>query len=98
MALERTTGAMPDLDSFTRDDLRNASPSVMVWMARLIRESRDLSLEPFAREALESVIANFRQDEAAHFDALVEYGLLEKVFSTLPLRSHTQRCPSLPVR
>ena len=78
MALDAVSGIRTDASSFTSEDLDAASPSVMVWMARLIRESKDLALEGLAREALENVIANFRQDEAAHFDALIEYGMLEK--------------------
>ncbi|MGB0372652.1 MAG: tetratricopeptide repeat protein [Opitutales bacterium] len=77
MALDRAAGKKPEVETFSREDLDYASPAVMVWMAQSIRESGDLSLEPLAREALEAVIANYRQDEASQFSALMEYGQLE---------------------
>lgn len=80
MAIDEQGEPMDPLRSFKETDLDVASPTSLVWLAGKIRESGDLSLEIYARRALEKVISDYRNDEEAFFQALYEFGRMEADF------------------
>lgn len=74
MALEHLGTILNPTQIFSEEDIRQASPQTLVWIARRLESYDNLSLRPLIQEALDRVVEVYPQAEDALLEALMALG------------------------